>query len=139
MVTWVLAQSSSPNGIHLLRLAQFEHEFSFRKFPERLHITWTYRSGANFAPSDADLQEMEEFENRLCERIESASTAQLIASFTEPSYREYIFHARDTKPFLKILNSLPNFGYKLPIEVSGEFDAEGMFYHSYAGTLIATS
>jgi len=139
MVTWVLAEKSTPEQIHLLRLAQFESKFSFERNHERLHILWSYRSGSDNAPSDADVLEMEAFEHLLCDPLEALNIGQLVAVFTEPGYREYVFHTNSTKAFMKTLNSLPDQAHQFPIEIHCESDANGEFYSSYANSVLGAS
>lgn len=139
MVTWVLSERSTPEQIHLLRLAQFDSKFSFERNHERLHVMWSFRSGSNNAPTDADLLEMSTFENLLCDQLEALNIGQLVAVFTEPGYREYVFYTNNINAFMKTLNSLPDQTHQFPIEIHCENDANGEFYSSYANSVLGAS
>lgn len=96
---WVLAERDSDEGLSLLRLMKLEASFPFKSYPERLNVIWPFRKTAvNRAPAPKESDAMERFENRICKHIEKTEQALLCIVFTEPGYREYVFHARDVEP-----------------------------------------
>ncbi|MGO1069036.1 DUF695 domain-containing protein [Lysobacter sp. CA199] len=133
---WTLAEQHADDGLSLIRLKQIERGFDFRTYPERLNLIWAYRDdpGTGTA-SPAELEAMQRFEDRVCERIEAAGHSLLAIVFTEPDHREYVFHTRDVNAFIGVLNTMPQEAAPYPIEIDHESDPKGEFYQSFADAL----
>lgn len=133
---WVIAKRESDKGLWLVRLMQLEASFPFKRYPERLNITWPFRKTAvNGTPAPKESNAMERFENRICKHIEKSGQAVLCIVFTEPGYREYVFHCQQVESFLTALSEIPQESAPYPLEIHHETDAAGKFYKSYAKKL----
>ena len=137
---WALAKMETENGLSLLRLKKIEAQFDFDAFPERLNLIWEFQDPTDVGtPSPSESDEMELFENRLCEKIEEDNQSILCMVFTEPGYREYVFYAESADFFLNALNTIPQEARPYPIEIHHETDAGFEFYHSYAKGMLDES
>jgi Family of unknown function (DUF695) len=137
---WILAQRQTDRGLSLIRIQKLEAAFPFGRYPERLNVIWSFRDmGPDETPSDEESAAMASFENRICAYIEETRQAILCVVFTEPGYREYVFHCDTTDSFLEALSEIPQEQDRYPIEIHHETDANGDFYKSYARKLIKTS
>ena len=137
---WVLAKRKIDEGLSLIRIKELESSFPFKRYPERLNIIWSFRDmGVHDTPSDRESDAMERFENRICKYIEDSEQAVLCVVFTEPGYREYVFHCDTVESFLAALSEIPQERKPYPIEIHHETDATGKFYKSYAKGLIKHS
>lgn len=101
---WYLAEKAGADGLSLLRLLDVGPAFRFRKHPEKFSVIWSYEEKDSSGPSDDESLKMEEFENAVCSAMEAAHEAVLVVVFTEPTRREFVWHARGKSSFLKTLN-----------------------------------
>jgi Family of unknown function (DUF695) len=137
---WVLAEKKVENGLSMLRLLQLEPEFPFNRFQERLNVIWSFReTGVDDTPSQDESDAMEQFENRICNYIETSDLAVLCMVFTEPGYREYVFYSRDVESFLEGLTEISEEPEPYPIEIHHEADRDGTLYRSYAQRMFKKS
>lgn len=134
---WILANRKLDKGLSLLRLMQIEPEFPFERFSERLNVIWSFReTDVDDTPSTDESDAMERFENRICDYIERADLAILCMVFTEPGYREYVFHSSDVESFLEALSEVSDEPEPFPIEIHHEVDQGWALYRSYAEKMI---
>jgi len=137
---WVIAKRKVEKGLSMLRLLELDTEFPFNRYAERLNVIWSFRqTGVDDVPADNESDEMERFENRICDYIEKSELAVLCMVFTEPGYREYVFYARDVEPFLDGLSEISEEDEPYPIEIHHESDGSGTLYHSYANKVLKRS
>jgi hypothetical protein len=130
---WVIANRKVEKGLSMLRLLQLDAKFPFEQYPERLNVIWSFReTGIDDVPADSESEEMKRFENRICDYIEQSDLAVLCMVFTEPGYREYVFHARNIERFLEALSEISEAAEPYPIEIHHEPDDSGDLYRSYA-------
>ncbi|MEG3788697.1 DUF695 domain-containing protein [Lysobacter sp. CCNWLW3] len=130
---WTLAEHRADDGLSLMRLKRFERGFDFRAYPERLNLIWAYQDDRSLDTASPDeLEAMQRFEDRVCERIEAAGHSLLAIVFTEPDHREYVFYTRDIGAFIGVLNAMPQEATPYPIEIDRESDPDGEFYRSFA-------
>ncbi|RDZ28391.1 DUF695 domain-containing protein [Lysobacter silvisoli] len=130
---WTLAEHRAEDGLSLMRIKRLERDFDFRAYPERLNLIWAYQDDRSVGTASPDeLQAMQRFEDRVCERIEAAGHSVLAIVFTEPDHREYVFLSRDVNAFVGVLNAMPQEAHPYPIEIDHESDPNGEFYRSFA-------
>jgi hypothetical protein len=129
---WKIGSRETEKGKSLIRVKDIEEGFDFSAFPERLSVIWDFEETA---PSANEFDAMKEFEDQVCERIESDGSAILCIVFTEPGYREWDFHATSAEAFVEVLNQLPPRDEPFPIEIHHATDPEGEFYWSFARRL----
>lgn len=133
---WVLGERESDEGQFLIRVKELEQLFPFKRVPERLNVVWSFReTGTNGTPTEDELDSMQRFEDRICERIEESGGAVLCIVFTEPGFREFVFYSKDVDSFLQTLSEMPQDSELYPIEIHHETDKRGEFYKSYASKL----
>lgn len=134
---WVLAERQADDGLHVIRLRKLSPSFAFKRYAQRLSVTWTFQdTRADDTPTDAESEAMETFETTVRDHIERAGHAVLAIVFTEPGYRQFVYLAKEVEAFLEGLNDMPQPEEGYPIEIHHEEDIEGDFYRSYSRKLI---
>lgn len=129
---WTIGSRQTEEGKSFIRIKELESDFDFSAVPERLTVLWDFEATS---PSSDEFDAMKEFEDQVCQRIESDGRAVLCIVFTEPGYREWDFYAESAEAFIDVLNELPPRSEPFPIEIHHESDPEGEFFLSYAGRL----
>jgi Family of unknown function (DUF695) len=109
----------------LIRFRSFPQDFERTAFPERINVCW--------AMSDPDKQglatpeeamQLEAFEDRLVEAVESDQHSVLSVVLTCEGKREFVFHTADVAGFLQRLTDMPQEDLRYPIELHHSEDAE---------------
>ena len=83
-----------------------------------LRIVWIYaEEGSGALPDQEALVALEDFENRLCDALESDALGVLTAVLTLDGARQWVFYTADLKACSARLNDMPQREEPYPIEL----------------------
>ncbi|MEI9864806.1 MAG: DUF695 domain-containing protein [Limisphaerales bacterium] len=109
-------------------------------YSRALIITWTYNhDGCSGIPSQDEVNELEDFENRLVELFELDFQAVLAAALTERGTRQWLFYASDIPECQRRLDEMPQKAERYPIELVAETDADWSYFHDKIQTICSSA
>ena len=112
----------------------------FTGYSRIVFLTWTYtHDGGSEIPSQAELFEMQDFENHLVELWEYDFHAVLAAVLTEDATRQSLFYTSDAAECERRLNEMPQKAERYPIELVAETDADWTFFHDKIQTICSSA
>lgn len=131
---WMVVQFFNEEGEPLMaRIKQYEADFPRDRYPHRIDVFWPASEDAeNGVPTQADIDAMAVFENRLCATLEPDRQSTLSLVITGGGEREWVFHTEDPQEFLSRLSAMPHDeGGRYPIEIQHEEDPGWALFDAY--------
>ena len=96
--------------------------------PQLIRIYWEFGSHASGMPSNSDSEDMEVFENRLVEALESDLAGILTSVITTNGYREWVYYTTSIDTFAARLHNMPQEQEPYPIKIETEADPNWDYY-----------
>ncbi len=122
--TWTGAEGENDGTPFLLRFRPHLQAFiTTNKYNKRLTILWHYKSDdSSLMPSDAQMEQMQDVEDALVEKLESDVQSVLAFVYTGQKQREWHWYSTDINETGKRINEALSDFDELPIELSAEDD-----------------
>ena len=97
-------------------------------YPWMLAAVWAYAEPDTGAlPSPEAMEEMERFENRICEAFETDAHAVLVAVLTYDGARQWVFYTSDVDECGARLCGMPQEAEPYPIELEAREDPKWLY------------
>jgi hypothetical protein len=97
-------------------------------YPWMLAVLWAYAEPDTGAlPSREAMEEMETFENRICEAFERDAQAVLVAVLTFDGARQWVFYTSDIDECGARLSAMPHEDKPYPIELEAREDPQWLY------------
>jgi hypothetical protein len=97
-------------------------------YPWRLVALWPYaEAGSGALPSPQASEEMETFEDRICEAFETDAHAVLVAVLTFDGARQWVFYTRGIEECSARLEAMPQEEQPYPIELEACEDRRWLY------------
>ncbi len=126
---WSVAEGKSESGPYVIRFrTSVLGSDNVEGYGRALRIVWPYAeedSGAMPTPGGSDA--MTEFEDRLCQALESGAHALLLSVLTFDGTRQWVFYTGDVAECRKRLEAMPQNDEPYPIEVDAFDDPEWQY------------
>jgi|SRR5215213_4674308 len=134
--SWAINEGSLENGLPFI--LRFREDLPDDKEIERLNrlivISWFFESADGTGmPKEADLQQMEDFEDLMDEALVEKGTARLMTVFTGEGIREWQFYTDDEEFFIEKFNEAMAGKPVLPLEIEALEDENWDAYKDYTG------
>ena len=130
-IGWSIAKGEYNEKPQLIRFRNFPVDFANLGYPNRLNIIWVMSQAEEWGlPSSQEMGELEIFENRLVDVVESDKHSVLSVVLTGDGKREFVFHTADVEGFLRRLSAMPQEESRYPIEIHRDEDPSWKYVDS---------
>jgi hypothetical protein len=97
-------------------------------YPWRMVVLWPYaEAGSGALPSPQAREEMDVFEERICEAFGHDAHAVWVAVLTFDGARTWLFYTSDVEECMRRLEAMPQEAEPYPIEMEAEEDPKWMY------------
>ena len=120
---WAVAEGTHKKLSLIIRFRnKLTTQLNLSQHPQLIQIYWGFGEHPSGMPSDKDSKEMEIFENRLVEALESDLTGILTSVITTNGYREWVYYTTSIEEFGDKLHNMPQEKEPYPIEIEADND-----------------
>ena len=129
-LAWTGLEAQTETYKFLMRFRRFPNHLDTKKYPIRLNIFWHFTDKHESGmPSNQDSIDLESFENRLIDAVETDEFSILSIVYTGNGQREFFFHTSDQNEFLNRLTNMPQEETPYPIEINSNQDENWDYYY----------
>ena len=127
--SWTVGQGEH-EGLPLLVRVRFvlTPELDKNDYTTLIRVFWEYPDAGHGFPNESSIDEMEVFENRAVEALESKSVAILAAVITNGGVREWVWYTHSADMFGESLGGMPHENGAYPIQITAEDDPEWVYF-----------
>lgn len=130
-IGWAIAEGHTGDYPFQLRFRQFESDFPYSNFSQRLNIFWSMQNPDKRGyASESELEHLHSFEDRLVAAVETDHFSVLAMTVTGSNEREFVFYTSDPTEFIKRLSLMPQEEVRYPIEIHRSDDDKWEYYNN---------
>lgn len=125
---WVLAEGELSGKPIVVRFRpELRKVQDVSGYPYLIVINWTYPADENGMPTDAALDEVDDFEDILLTALESDCHTVLAAVITNDGQRQWALYSSNVEETGDRVNSMPHQAKRYPIEILTDDDPEWVY------------
>lgn len=127
---WIIVEGHTEEYRYEIRFRAFSEKPITEHYGQRLNIFWEMSEYfENGFPSEAELDKLHGFEDRLINAVESDEFSIMSMVLTGNGEREFVFHTPDPQEFVRRLTNMHQEVERYPIQINLNEDSTWAYYY----------
>ena len=126
---WAMAEGENNDKPLMIRFrSEMRAVEDVTGYPDLLLINWSYEPDENGLPTEAAIEEIDDFEDLLLAALEKDFHSAIVCVITNDSSRQWVFYTSGVDEAAVRINAMPQQTKPYPIELLTDDDAEWAYF-----------